>query len=177
MLEKTDKFIQTYTGARVTMPVPRVEEINIIDIAHALSLLCRFTGHTEQFYSVAEHCIRVAQLVEPKDKLAALLHDASEAYLGDISTPLKEWLPEYKGFEQATLEVIYKAFNVTGYDLGAIKKADSILCMTEARDLLGSTNGWSSRSDPLPSHIVPWSYNAIEPLYLAIFRILWRAKA
>src|SRR5271165_7548492 len=84
-------WIQTYTG-RVMYPLdPRPEEINIIDIAHALSNLCRFTGHVRTFYSVAEHSVRVSQHCDPKDALWGLLHDASEAYLADMSRPMKRY--------------------------------------------------------------------------------------
>jgi len=98
-------WIQTYTGVRFDLLVPTPEMVELDDIAHALSMLCRFTGHTKFFYSVAEHSYQVSVLVEnycrriglsAKDGahagLEALLHDASEAYVGDVSRPLKKLL-------------------------------------------------------------------------------------
>jgi hypothetical protein len=92
--------IETFSGLFVDYDDPQPEQISIYDIAHALSQICRFGGHTRVFYSVAEHSILVSRLLG-KDRslprLAALLHDAHEAYLGDIPTPLKNALgPEYR---------------------------------------------------------------------------------
>src|SRR5579885_2784587 len=82
-------WIQTYCGVAFYPLDPRPEEILIEDIAHALSMLCRFTGHVKRFYSVAQHCVYVSHRCDPKDALWGLLHDAAEAYLNDISRPVK----------------------------------------------------------------------------------------
>src|SRR5574342_1090607 len=82
--------IITYTG-RLFWPLsPRLEDINILDICHALSNQTRFTGHTREFYSVAQHSCLVSDLLPEKFKLDGLLHDASEAYLMDLARPVKE---------------------------------------------------------------------------------------
>src|SRR5271156_4912831 len=80
-------WIQTFTGKKFYPFNPKPQDIDIRDIAHALSNICRFTGHTKRFYSVAEHSRNVAKLVPAHMKLQALLHDASEAYLCDIARP------------------------------------------------------------------------------------------
>lgn len=82
-------WIQTFTGKKVFPLAMTTDMVDIKDIAHALSLKCRFTGHCRTFYSVAEHSMRVAELVRPELKLAALLHDAAEAYLPDFARPIK----------------------------------------------------------------------------------------
>lgn len=175
-MEKTDGFIQTYTGIRVTIPVPKVEEISIVDIAHALSNLCRFTGHSKKFYSVGEHCVRVSRIVEPENKLAALLHDASEAYLNDIARPMKQFFPEYLKLEGKVSKVINKAFGITGQSHEEIKRADNILCCTEGRDLIGNTEDWYSTEKPLPRKICPWTPHNAERAFLALFIKLIRRR-
>lgn len=102
--------IRTYTGRYVDPFDPKPDDIVIEDIAHALSNLCRFGGHTKCFYSVAEHSLLCAVLVPGEHKLAALLHDASEAYLVDIPTPIKNRLPGYVEAEDRLMKVIAEKF-------------------------------------------------------------------
>jgi len=87
MAARIGDWIQTYTGKRFWPLDPRPEDVDILDIAHSLSLLCRFTGHTSSFYSVSQHSILVAQEVPKRLRLWALFHDAAEAYIGDIARP------------------------------------------------------------------------------------------
>src|SRR5208282_6622849 len=82
-------WIRTFSGGRFYVLEPRVEDVRIEDIAHALSMQCRFTGHVREFYSVAEHSVWVSRYSHREDALWGLLHDASESYIGDMSTPLK----------------------------------------------------------------------------------------
>lgn len=83
-------WITTFTGKRFYQTSPHRDSVCIEDIAHALSMLCRFTGHCREFYSVAEHSIRVAYELQSQQRIHGLLHDAHEAYLGDTSGPLKK---------------------------------------------------------------------------------------
>jgi hypothetical protein len=118
-------WIMTYTGKHFTPFDPKIEAIDILDIAHALSNICRFGGHCSEFYSVAEHSILVSVLCPPELKLAGLLHDAAEAYLGDIPTPLKSLA--FRGAEIKLMEVIYRKYGCVkpGYDhLGQRYKND-----------------------------------------------------
>ena len=103
-------MIRTFTGKMINVFEPDPELICIEDIAHALSNLCRFGGHTRQFYSVAEHSLLVANLVSHKHKLAALLHDASEAYLVDIPSPIKYFIPKYREYEENLMLAIAEKF-------------------------------------------------------------------
>src|SRR5690348_18006267 len=104
--------IHTFTGRTFCPLDPKPEDIDIQDIAHALSCQCRFTGHSRKFYSVAEHCVRVSLLVSPDLQLAALLHDASEAYLSDVARPIKRLpaMAEYRRTEEALQRQIYLCF-------------------------------------------------------------------
>ena len=85
--------IATYMSKEVNLSAIKIDDINIYDIAHALSQICRFTGHTKKFYSVAEHSVRVSYLaLGQANKRYGLMHDAAEAYINDLSTSLKKFL-------------------------------------------------------------------------------------
>ena len=171
-MDKTDNFIVTYTGVRANVPVPQIEQMRIADIAHALSMQCRYTGHVKDFYSVAEHSVRATRLVSKKNKLAVLLHDASEAYLSDISRPMKVFMPEYRNLEARIQENVHKAFSVNGYDEAEVKRVDNIMLATEGRDLMPTTKGWLLTEPPLPKKICPWTHHNAEKAFLAIYRRL-----
>lgn len=131
-------WIQTFTGRQFWPLAPRVEDIDIKDIAHALANLCRYGGHTESFYSVAQHSVLVSQVVPSEHALRGLLHDASEAYLIDVPRPIKHsaGMESYRSAEKALLSVIYSAFDLTAEDPACIKTADNALLRTEQRDLM-----------------------------------------
>lgn len=117
---------------------PRPEEILIADIAHALSLQCRFTGHTRKFYSVAEHSVHVSRVCDPAEALWGLLHDATEAYMCDVSRPIKR-LPEmaaYKTAEKNLQAAIMNRFSLPADEPAGVKRADTIMLGVEARDLM-----------------------------------------
>lgn len=156
-------WIQTYQGQAFwpTEPLPR--DVDIHDIAHALALSCRWTGHVYKHYSVAQHSVHVAQLVElwltaqgaPSEmvrleSLKALLHDASEAYISDIARPTKPKLTNYYEIEAKLMEAILAKYQLTPEDWPTyIKDADDALLMAEARDLM--------RAPPMPWTYVPGS--------------------
>ncbi len=109
-LYNTEGKIRVHSGIMIDPLNPKCQEISIEDIAHGLSMICRFAGHTKYFYSVAEHSIITSYRVENKHKLAALLHDASEAYLLDIPSPLKKKLRRYKNAEYKLMRIIAEKF-------------------------------------------------------------------
>ena len=107
--------IRTFSGIHMSPADPRPEEICIEDIAHALSLMTRANGHFPVFYSVAQHSLDCAAMAQAEGRssrevLACLLHDASEAYLSDITRPVKGCLPEYRRIEQVLQEMIYEKY-------------------------------------------------------------------
>lgn len=130
-------WITTFTGKQFWPLDPRIEDIDIRDIAHALSMICRFTGHVREFYSVAQHCVLASHLVPGENALGALLHDASEAYLCDVSGPIKkaDEMRGYREAEQRLDAVVCAAFNVDIH-APAIKAIDQQLVLTEYRDLM-----------------------------------------
>lgn len=156
-------IITTFRGQHVNILYPHPESFTISDIAHALSLLCRFTGHVQHFYSVAQHSIAVSHLVPEELALTGLLHDASEAFLGDVSSPLKRLLPDYKQLEAGMEQVIAVKFGTTYPMPDAVKQADLIMLATERRDLLAPDDDavWEiiqdikPREEKIDLHAVP----------------------
>jgi len=131
------------------------------DIAHALSHLCRFTGHVETFYSVAQHSVHVADLLPNQYKLEGLMHDGTEAFLTDISSPLKRMLPDYKAIEKRVERALAKAFNLPFPMSPLVKDADSVMLMTERRDLMplprvGEASVQWPTFIPADFTVVPW---------------------
>jgi hypothetical protein len=129
-------FIQTWSGKYFDFGHPGITSICMDDIAVALSNLCRFTGHLDEFYSVAQHCVLTSYLVPEPFAFEALLHDAAEAYVNDISTPLKSLLPEYRKTEHLCERLIRFKFDLPDTVSPEVKKADLIMLATERRDLL-----------------------------------------
>jgi uncharacterized protein len=184
-----DNFMRTYTG-RCFWPLdPQAEDIDILDIAHHLALLNRFAGATAEPYSVAEHSLRVSQLVEktvlerlgggritPMVRDAALwglLHDATEAYLVDVPRPVKHsrGMAMYRLYEETLEKTIAQAFGLAMPVPPVIKEADNILLATEQRDLM--KNARNSRGfERLPSTIFPMNWQDAERMFLKRFDYL-----
>lgn len=149
-------MIQTYTG-KLFNPLAAENEdcgpIDLMDIAHALSNLCRFNGHTKRFYSVGEHSLHVACVLahtSPENQAWGLLHDAAEAYLGDMVRPIKQRMPEFKAIEDRLLQRIAKRFGLAWPIPNVIFDADDIMLATEFRDLMHSPPQAPLRMPPFP---------------------------
>lgn len=130
--------IRTLSGRIIDLAAPDPAQVHLEDIAHALGAICRFTGQTSDFYSVAQHSLMVASLVPQELRLRALLHDATEAYLQDLPTPVKAILPGYAELEARVWAAIATHFGLTAVDRLAdpiIKQADRIALRIEMRDL------------------------------------------
>jgi hypothetical protein len=172
--ERGGDWIQTYTGRQFWPLDPRPEEVYIEDIAHALSLVCRFAGHCLTFYSVAQHSVLVSRIVPEHLVLQALLHDAAEAYIQDMVRPLKRHSSfglEYQKFEEQLMAVIFTAFELDYTISKEIVEADNILLMTEKRDLMAIGPGiWKEKATPLIDTIQPWSPEQSEEIFLSTFR-------
>lgn len=120
----TPDCIRTVSGIYLNVLSPTEDMITIEDIAHGLSHQCRFGGHTKKFYSVAEHSIKVSILLPEEHRLAGLLHDASEAYLADIPSPIKKHIPGYLEMENSLMTVIANKFGFQWPLHDLVKDAD-----------------------------------------------------
>jgi len=143
-MKRAGDWIQTYSGLQFWPLDPRPEEICIEDIAHGLSLLCRFGGQCTSFYSVAEHSCHAANMASSNLSFAALMHDASEAYIADVCRPLKQHMPDYKAAESKIMDTIGTKFNISPEEFEAVKEVDTRMLATEAITLLkGGPQNWS----------------------------------
>lgn len=176
----TTDYVSTFSGNRFYPLVPRIDRVAIEDIAHGLAYQCRFNGQTQEFYSVAQHSLIVAGLVPAHLRLAALLHDAAEAYLGDMVKPLKVLLPEFTMLEERVTGIIAAAFAIDFSEYGPIKHADLIALATEKRDLMPhSVERWAYLDDiaALPDTIVPMNPGKAKTCFLDMFAHLSALQA
>jgi len=167
-----DAWVQTYTGKKVYPLNPKSEDIDINDIAHSLSMICRFTGHVKNFYSVANHSILTSYVCNQEDRLSALLHDCSEFLLTDLCRPLKQsgGFDNYLAYEKTLQSIIYRKFGLKEETPPSVKKADNVLLATEARDLMTTLlPGWNFSEKPLPFKIIPMTQPEAEKLFLERF--------
>ena len=164
----TDRWILTYTGRQFWPFNPRPEDICIEDIAHALSCLCRFGGHTTEFYSVAQHSVLASLCVHPSYKLEALLHDASEAYLVDVPRPIKQHpdMLVYREAERAVEGVIIAAFGLNPEATYNVRDTDELLLRAERQQLMPPSEHWPDRLQILRLTIEPWTPQQAETAFL-----------
>lgn len=132
--------ILTASGRYFDLTAPEQSQFDINEIAHALANLCRFTGHTSRFYSVAQHSVLASYLVPEEHALTALLHDAAEAYLGDVASPLKHMLPEYAAIYARVESALFAHYGLPATLPSCVKRADLIMLATEKRDLMPYAN-------------------------------------
>jgi len=163
-------FIVTYTGKRFYPLDPRAEDVDVNDIMHSLSHLSRFAGHCTSFYSVAQHCVLVSLMCPPEFALWGLLHDAPEAYLVDVPSPLKR-CPEFAFYREAESKLMSTICGVFGLDKiepPAVKLVDKRMLATEARDLtMTEGRGWITEAEPYDFHIKPWSPEIARAKYIS----------
>ena len=152
-------WILTRSGRHIEFQNPDPAKIAIEDIAVALSRECRFSGQTQEFYSVAQHSVLASRIVPEAFALEALLHDATEAFIKDLPSPLKGMLPEYSRIERTLDRAIRRKFGLPEEMSGPVHRADLVLLATEKRDLMPpDPRPWTCLKgiEPLPDPIVPW---------------------
>lgn len=174
-------FMSVYSGNKFYPLDPVADEVHIEDIAHALSHQNRFNGHLRWPYTVAQHSVNVMKVVRrehPDDRnaqLFALLHDAAEAYIGDIIRPVKYYLPEFKAIEDRIMEAVAEkfGFEMTKPATAIVKTADNIMCAAEKRDLHPTKIDWPGMPDPVnESTIRPWDHSYAKGQFMRCFNEL-----
>jgi uncharacterized protein len=178
-----DSWMETFGGHTVQLMTPSVDDIRIEDIAHHLALQCRFNGACRVFYSVAQHSINVAELLPKWCKLEGLLHDAAEAYIGDVTRPMKEVL------DSSVLPMVEATFNQViankfllkqdaTTDL-LVKDADWIMLKSEAQALM-RTRGYAWNFPGTGITPVPigrcWDWAEAKERFLLMFYSLRRGR-
>lgn len=167
--------IQTAAGRYFNFLQPHVSEIGIEEIAHALSHICRFTGHTRVHYSVAQHSWLASYLVPEEFAYDALMHDAAEALIGDVAKPLKAQLLEYQEIEHGLERWLMRRFRLIDSPeaCAAVKHADLVLLITERRDLMPEQDQVCATErpgiEPLPWRIEPLPSWLAKKLFLRRF--------
>lgn len=178
----SDGFMTTYTGIKFSPLKPTPDMINIYDIGHALSLIARWGGHLKSHFSVAQHCCNVSDMSDPDDRLIGLLHDASEAYIGDMIRPLKylkQMYTVYKKIEHRIDGAIAKAFDLETIEkTKSVEIADIVQLSLENIYLKLKPSQWAFETlekypqfkDTLP--LVPWEPEVAEAQFLIRFNKL-----
>jgi hypothetical protein len=167
-MRNSNNYIETYTGKKFYVLDPHVDDISLVDIAHALSMSCRYTGHCREFYSVAEHSVHVSNMLEAAeyDKeicMWGLLHDASEAYLADIASPVKPHLSNYKQLEKSVMEEICKKFSLPIDMPEVVHYYDMEMLRVEAQALMPSKGlDWQINKERL-NPVTSWKLNCYTP--------------
>lgn len=184
-------FIQTYSGKRFDILNPQPEQIEIVDIAHALSIIPRFTGHTRAPYTVGQHSIMVSCFCDQANALAGLLHDAAEAYIGDLSTPLKRALDGtdglffIKAIEKPIMQAIAARFFLPWPFNPGVKAVDLSMCETERQDLMiptpnvSAADFWGGHAENVPARIaadplVIWERDVVFNTFIERFSFLYQ---
>jgi uncharacterized protein len=130
-------YIYTLSGKIFDYRYTEIESIDINDVAHSLAMKCRFNGQIKRFYSVAEHCIIMSRVCSEENALWALLHDATEAYVADLPSPLKRLLPDYIEIEDNIMRVICDKYDLPYEMPDEVKKLDYLMLIREAYEFHG----------------------------------------
>jgi len=184
--------ILTNSGRQIDPFNMRAADVNIFDVAHSLSRICRYSGHVNQFYSVAQHsCILAMNIssvmqfqgakiigdhIHAELAFTALLHDAPETYIGDMAAPLKSRLPDYRELEEGVSEAVHEKFGLSEYYLDLVKPLDQAICVNEMDALYHGGAPAEVRANlgmGIPGiGIIPVSPDESEVMFLSIYRQL-----
>lgn len=180
-------YMRTFTGEKFYPSHPDKLNVRIEDIAHALSHMNRYCGHLKYFYSVAQHCLIVEEIlstdyalelgkmsekIQKKYRLQALLHDASEAYMPDMPSPIKKILPDFKVLEKKLQAHIFKSFKLPKIEHSLVKEIDAGIRGSEVHCLSDWVEEWTE--DKYYYNIIPMDSRLAEDRFLEKYRELTR---
>lgn len=167
-------MIHTHTGRTVDIGNLREEDVDPVDIAHALACINRYQGHAPQPYSVAQHSVLACQMAPQGLRLEALLHDAHEAYVGDVPRPLKLILPDYQDLEARTAATVRRRFGLPEELSPKVEEIDTRLLATEAQTF--GMPWWVELGvEPFAARQVdldPWSWDLAKAMFLSTLTAL-----
>ena len=170
-----DAWIQTFTGRQFWPLDPNVDDIDVLDIAHALAMKVRYSGHVKRFYSVAEHSVHVSRLVPPQYAFEGLMHDAGEAYLPDVPRPIKPNLVGFKAIEERIDAAIAAKFLLTFPWPDEVHIADATILADEKAAIMGpSPAPWLLPYPPAGVKIECWDWEQAKWEFLKRFREVGR---
>lgn len=181
--ERLGDWMQTYTGRKFWPLDPRADEVDINDIAHALSMQCRYAGHCLHFYSVAEHSVLLSRWLATQGHdvdtcLWGLLHDAGEAYVLDMIRPLKGSMPEFRTIEQRVMTQVCQRFGLYPEQPVVVKNADNRILVDEKRQNMAPGLVWGTDTlVPLGVSLHLWQPGQAEYQFLADFARLTEKRA
>lgn len=156
--------ILTRSGQYFDFFDPQRYTLQVEDIAHGLANCCRFAGQCRVFYSVAQHSVYVSRIVPERLALAGLLHDAAEAFLGDVSRPLKRLLPDYRAIEQRVEIALFRKLGIPYPIPPEVKRADMQMLRLEQTKLMAHhSDAWDCDAYPLPEGIILNEATALSP--------------
>jgi hypothetical protein len=173
-------WMQTYTGIAFYPLAPRAEEIHALDIAHGISMQCRYNGHVSRFYSVAEHCVLIAEYLldigaSKQIALWGLLHDGTESYVGDMVRPLKKHMPDFSAAEDVVMGAIRERFGLEQETMPeGVRMADNRILLDERAALLRTPpQPWAVEGlTPLGVQISGWDPVVAKEMYLLLLEEL-----
>jgi hypothetical protein len=174
-MKKNEPWMQTYRGHKFYPGHVSKLRVDIGDIAHALSIMNRYGGHTREPYSVAQHCCLVHDHLPLEHRREGLLHDATEAYLVDLPKPVKLFLPEYQKLEERLAKHLGAYFGFPAVMTPAVHMADMQALITERRDLMDNLRrmDWGYLGIvPWPDTVVPWDWQVAKLNFLERYRNL-----
>jgi hypothetical protein len=152
---KSGDWMQTITGRKFWPIDPCANDVDLYDIAWALSMMCRFNGHCTRFYSVAEHSVYVSLHVPQEYALWGLLHDASEAYIADIVKPAKPFIAGYAEAENRIMRAVCERFGMALEMPAQVKTADCAILADEAAQIMGpKPSDWNLPFQPTGQEII-----------------------
>lgn len=172
-------WIATHSGGKFDFTDIENADVDVNDIAHALAHICRFNGHTDQFYSVAEHSCHMAQYFindeNYADAIVALFHDAPEAYIGDVVRPLKKMYPVFEELEERIWRRIASVYSLPAEIPHSVKVADKRILLAEAEQLNADwdLDEWEDLGvKPLPGEVRCWDPVEAEAKFMQTYRFL-----